>query len=417
MHRDPRYFNVNKHVKICSEHFRQRDFVNPHAKKRRLNRNAVPSKFSWTPVKEEEEEDVERTAVSKLERSRIEQNEATDTASEGEGDELRDLTVTLDLFMDTLKFILPNLDRKLLIYWDSTAGKSSVIDTEKLFEENESDLEEDRNEDEPEIRETKTRPSAHKLQVEDEFLMVLMKLRMGLSNIDLGERFNLSDSAINNILLTWLNYIYEVLGSLKIWPHRDVILKNAPQEFIDKYPNNTVIIDATELKIQVPSALQKQSESYSSYKSHTTFKSLIGVDPNGGIMFISQLYEGSISDKQIVKRSGFLETLKKKIEAGELNKGDSIMADKGFDIGDDLNKIDLKLNIPPFLKDQAGFNEGDVLKTQTIARHRIHVERAIGKVRRFRIFHSVIPVSMFGSVNQIWTVACLLSNFQNPVLA
>ena len=93
------------------------------------------------------------------------------------------------------------------------------------------------------------------------------------------------------------------------------------------------------------------------------------------------------------------------------------MADKGFDIGDDLNKIDLKLNIPPFLKDQAGFNEGDVLKTQTIARHRIHVERAIGKVRRFRIFHSVIPVSMFGSVNQIWTVACLRSNFQNPVLA
>lgn len=104
-----------------------------------------------------------------------------------------------------------------------------------------------------------------------------------------------------------------MLGSLKIWPHRDAILKNAPQEFIDKYPNNTVIIDATELKIQVPSALQKHSESYSSYKSHTTFKSLIGVDPNGGIMFISQLYEGSISDKQIVKRSGFLETLKKKL--------------------------------------------------------------------------------------------------------
>ena len=72
----------------------------------------------------------------------------------------------------------------------------------KLFEENESDLEEDRDEDEPEIRETKTRRSAHKLQVEDEFLMVLMKLRMGLSNIDRGERFNLSDSAVNNILLT-----------------------------------------------------------------------------------------------------------------------------------------------------------------------------------------------------------------------
>ena len=40
--------------------------------------------------------------------------------------------------------------------------------------------------------------------------------------------------------------------------------------------------------------------------------------------------------------------------------------------------------ILPFLKDQYGFNE-DVIKTQTVAAHRIHVERAIGKVRRFRI--------------------------------
>ena len=67
-------------------------------------------------------------------------------------------------------------------------------------------------------------------------------------------------------------------------------------------------------------------------------------------MFISQLYEESISDKQIVKRAGFHW---KKIEAGDLNKGDSIMADKGFDIGDDFKKIDLKLDIPPLIKDQA----------------------------------------------------------------
>lgn len=52
------------------------------------------------------------------------------------------------------------------------------------------------------------------------------------------------------------------------------------------------------------------------------------------------------------------------------------MADKGFDIGDDLAKLKLKLNIPPFLKNKVGFEEVDVIKTQTIARHRIHVGRA-----------------------------------------
>ena len=86
------------------------------------------------------------------------------------------------------------------------------------------------------------------------------------------------------------------------------------------------------------------------------------------------------------------------------------MADKGFDIHNDLKKLDLKLNIPPYLKDK-------VIKTQTVARHRIHVERAICKIRRFRIFHSIIPVTMFGSINEIWSVASLLSNFQNPMLA
>ena len=118
-------------------------------------------------------------------------------------------------------------------------------------------------------------------------------------------------------------------------------------------------------------------------------------------MFISQLYEGAISDKQIVERSGFLEILRQKVISGEIKKGDSIMADKGFDIQNDLKKLDLKLNIPPYLKYKVGF-EDDVIKMQTMARHIIHVERAICKIRRFRIFHSIIPVTMFGSINQIW---------------
>ena len=204
--------------------------------------------------------------------------------------------------MNVLKLIiLPNLDRRNLIYWDSKAGKSSVIVIEKLFDEGETEGENDGFERES----TMTRPSAHKLSVEDEFLMFLMKLRMGLSTIDLAERFCVSESTVNNVNLTWVNFVYIVIGSLKIWSHRDIIIKLSPEEFIQNYPNNIVIVDATELKIQVPSSSQKHSESYSTYKSHTTFKSLIGVDPNGGIMFVSQLFEGSISDKQIVQRSGF----------------------------------------------------------------------------------------------------------------
>lgn len=58
-----------------------------------------------------------------------------------------------------------------------------------------------------------------------------------------------------------------------------------------------------------------------------TYKSLLGIAPSGAITFISQLYEGSISNKEIVGRSGL-------INEYLWDQNDSIMADKGFTIND-----------------------------------------------------------------------------------
>ena len=40
---------------------------------------------------------------------------------------------------------------------------------------------------------------------------------------------------------------------------------------------------------------------------HTTLKGLVGISPSGAITFISQLYTGSMSDREIVERSGVLD--------------------------------------------------------------------------------------------------------------
>ena len=44
------------------------------------------------------------------------------------------------------------------------------------------------------------------------------------------------------------------------------------------------IIDATELYCEVPASLSLQSQCYSSYKSHTTMKGLVGIAPNGAFL-------------------------------------------------------------------------------------------------------------------------------------
>ena len=46
-------------------------------------------------------------------------------------------------------------------------------------------------------------------------------------------------------------------------------------------------------------------------------------------MFVSHLYTGSISDKEICQRSGFYDVLKLKLKTGKLATGDAVMADKG----------------------------------------------------------------------------------------
>ena len=92
-----------------------------------------------------------------------------------------------------------------------------------------------------------------------------------------------------------------------------------PPTFKAKYPDVVVIIDCTEIKMETPFALDNQSACYSHYKSNTTMKGLVGITPSGVCCFVSAT--GSISDKEIIVKSGFLD---------KLSPGDGVMADKDF---------------------------------------------------------------------------------------
>ena len=61
------------------------------------------------------------------------------------------------------------------------------------------------------------------------------------------------------------------------------------------------------------------------------------------------------------------------------------MADKGFTIQDLLIPRGVRLNIPPFLKANTQMAANDVFATKNIAQLRIHVERAIGRIKEYRI--------------------------------
>ena len=154
-------------------------------------------------------------------------------------------------------------------------------------------------------------------------------------------------------------YVFFLGGgrSQTIWPSRDEVCAKMPEEFKKHYPTTRVILDCTEIFAETPSSLLLQSQLYSSYKSNTTLKSLIGISPHGAITFVSSLYTKAISDKEITRCSGILDL----VEAG-----DSVMADKGFDIEDLLREKNVSLNLPPFLESRIQFSAAEVQQTKCL---------------------------------------------------
>ena len=174
-----------------------------------------------------------------------------------------------------------------------------------------------------------------------------------------------------------------------------------PLVFQDLYPSTRCIIDATEIYIQKPQNPSAQQLTFSNYKNHNTLKALKGISPSGAVIFASNLFGGNISDKELTIQSGLLDCLE---------EGNSVMADRGFNIGDLLTGKDVTLNIPPRLTDSQ-LSEDDRIVTHRIASVRVHVERAIGRIKTFRILES-ISNTMHNIANQVFYVCSLLTNFQ-----
>ena len=191
-----------------------------------------------------------------------------------------------------------------------------------------------------------------------------------------------------------------------MFPSREKISEHLPAIF-KHYMNLRVIIDCTEFFCQSPKNFEHQGNLYSHYKAHTTFNVLIGITPNGAICFVSDVFEGAISDPEIFIKSGLLELLL---------PGDLVVADRGFTVHDELQSIGATLNIPPFLNRRDHLTPQEEIETKKMAKQRIYVEHAVGRIKRFRIFKKVLPLSLRRILNEMVFVSACLANFQSPIV-
>ncbi len=199
----------------------------------------------------------------------------------------------------------------------------------------------------------------------------------------------------------------EHLKDLVSWLPRDSIQRTLPKAFKEAYPKTTVIIDCTEVFIQIPFSLKARAQTYSTYKSHNTAKFLVGIAPSGYIMFVSHGYGGRASDRFITKGSGFLDYL---------DPGDEVMADRGFTIREELFSLRVKLNMPALMKGRSQLTDAETTESRRIAAVRIHVERVMARIKSFKILNSTLPIPCVKKVDKIILVYAALYNLRAPLI-
>ena len=245
------------------------------------------------------------------------------------------------------------------------------------------------------------------LPLADQLLMTLMKLRCNFSALDLAVRFDVSTATVTNVTRTFIKLLHELIFEGMMMHCGLPSLRKAKSslpECFRPFQNCRIVLDCTEVQIAIPGLMANQCSTFSHYKQRNTFKALVGVAPNGSIIFASELFPGSVSDKEIVRHSGVLETLK---------PGDMVMADKGFLIRD-LLPAGVSLNLPPFLETPQ-FTPVQARQTVTIARARIHVERAIQRIKQYHIL-SFIPHQYRTCATEIFQLCTCLVNLESPLL-
>lgn len=260
-------------------------------------------------------------------------------------------------------------------------------------------------------KQTKEKVTAaeRKLSLDEEFLLVMVRLKVGLMVFDLAKRFGVSTGTVSSICTTWVNLMYV---ELREWfelpdPH---VLKDQKSEAFKNFPTTHMVIDCTEIFCETPEDLKEKKHMYSDYKHHQTFKFLIGMSTHPAIVYVSRMYGGRASDMLITSEASDF------IEASRL-AGGKVMADRGFTGTYKMTPLGVDFVTPVFKGiDRCQLTAKEVEQSAECSNARIHVERIIQRIKTFHILDGEVRMTMKNMAEQIFCVCAYLTNFQSPIL-
>ncbi|XP_076857921.1 uncharacterized protein LOC143511989 [Brachyhypopomus gauderio] len=263
-----------------------------------------------------------------------------------------------------------------------------------------------------------------KLSKFQQLLLTLMRLRLDLKNQDLAYRFGVKVATVTRTVHRIISIMFTTLVPTAVfWPSRVELRKNLPAAVKQTHPDCAVIIDcftvslekAVSVDINHQAATAEVVTRLSPSTSVSELKYVLGVAPQGVVMFVSRGSPGNVSDKTLVESCGLL---------CKLLPGDVVLAERDFDIGDlvGARNAEFKITNNDHGKMSKSFQNPQE-EAWPVSEERMNVYRHVGRViqmvkKRYSMLTGPVesPFTVIDRSSNVTTfdkivqVACALNN-------
>jgi hypothetical protein len=242
--------------------------------------------------------------------------------------------------------------------------------------------------------------SRYALELQHRLLMALVWLKVYPTYEVLGFLFDLHK---RNVQLN-VRDVLEVLELLDDFPFDPPSGDRKPlgsvNDVMEAFPQVRLIIDSKEQRVYRPGgSFERQKPFYSGKKKAHTHKVQLGVFPSGLIASLSPPVPGAVNDVRLLRETGLLD---------RLAKGESALADKGYEGGDKGYPKGVLIQ-PRKDRKRRPLTESDKQRNRLVGRYRVVVEHAIAQMNRFTVLRQVYRGAKLRHGQVMRTVAVLVN--------
>ena len=236
--------------------------------------------------------------------------------------------------------------------------------------------------------------------ISDLIFYTLCMLKSGITFDYAAFLYQFDQANAHRNFVNGINLLHYVLDQNGFLPLRSF---DGPEQFECQFSrSDTLLIDATEQRIQRPQDQEGQRDAYSGKKKSHTVKSMIISTLDRYIWYVSVAYVGRTHDYSLLK-SEFDPAL-------PWFDGYKVRVDLGYQ-GFFTDYPGAVLFIPKKKPKGGELTETEKLKNRELARERIFVEHSIGGMKRYDILSTVCRIHDFDLYDKILASCAGLWNF------